>query len=470
MDNLRADFKIKMTSQPPQRPRRNASPRSGPIRAMVPYSLRQNSSPTRGLIGSNGRRTSPGPGPISSPTQSRSSSTDTHKVKHHRSQDQRASPERCPSSPGFKVEKPKDVRTSGSPAPAIRRTSSLDTITAPYLSGQWPKEVPPAAHVSSGGNGAYEPNQMHQSTQTEDPDRPGSSHKRSSSLGSADNLKEKYRQQLRKQGNRQSTTSNQRASPVHGYHSTISYQAPPSPSSQLGSHSGLINTRSSAISIPTSSSSLKPPSPKIRGSVEGLNQEIEKLVLKGLDRETERPGEIDGHRAPVPGGSTMRSIDTQTPRDNQEDSNSDGNGSGSSSHSASPSSSSPLDGSRPSSRSSSAGNGDSKDIKEVPDGSPELSWGPRYSSSPSHNKSCQLTRDPPDGCEKVKTIDDPSPKHKSLGPVPMTHCPDKKMYIPLKPSDSSAFCPLPNFPLGEFKTIPPTITTGVAQTQTEDQS
>lgn len=72
-------------------------------------------------------------------------------------------------------------------------------------------------------------------------------------------------------------------------------------------------------------------------------------------------GEItpDGHRAPVPGISNMRSIDTQTPRDTQEDS--DGNGTGSRSHSVSPSS--PLDGSRPSSRSSSAGNGDNKESK-----------------------------------------------------------------------------------------------------------
>lgn len=469
-----------MTSQPPQRPRRNASPRSGPIRAMVPFSLRQNSSPTRGLMSSNGRRSSPGPGPVSSPTQPRSSSNDSHKAKHHRAQDQRASPERSPSSPGFKVEKPKAVRASPGPS-TIRRTSSLDTITAPYLCGQWPKELPPTTpHVPGGGNGgAYEPNQIHQSTQTEDPDRSWVSHKRSSSLGSADNLKEKYRQQLRKQGSRQSSNSNQRASPVQGYHSTIpGYQAPPSPSplggshSSGGSYSGPMNTRSSsAISIPTASSSLKPPPPRIRGSVEGLNQEIEKLVLKGLDRETDDGvGEMDGHRAPVPGVSTMRSIDTQTPRDNQEDSsNSDGgNESTSRSHSVSPSSP-PLDGgSRPSSRSSSAGNGDNKDIKEVPEGSPDLNSGPRYSSSPSHNKSCQLTRDPPDGCEKVKTIDDPSPKHKSLGHVPVTHCPDKKMYIPLKPSDSSAFC-LPNLP--QLKSlIPPTITTGVAQTQTEEQS
>lgn len=51
---------------------------------------------------------------------------------------------------------------------------------------------------------------------------------------------------------------------------------------------------------------------------------------------------------------------------------------------------------------------------EVPEGSPDLNSGPRYSSSPSHNKSCQLTRDPPDGCEKVKTIDDPRSVSRSV--------------------------------------------------------
>lgn len=66
----------------------------------------------------------------------------------------------------FTVEKPKAVRASPGPS-TIRRTSSLDTITAPYLCGQWPKELPPTTpHVPGGGNGgAYEPNQIHQSTQ-----------------------------------------------------------------------------------------------------------------------------------------------------------------------------------------------------------------------------------------------------------------------------------------------------------------
>ncbi|KAK6327650.1 hypothetical protein J4Q44_G00032960 [Coregonus suidteri] len=50
----------------------------------------------------------------------------------------KSSPERCPNSPVFKVERSKpqlQVRNSG----AIRRTSSLGTITGPYLTGQWPR-------------------------------------------------------------------------------------------------------------------------------------------------------------------------------------------------------------------------------------------------------------------------------------------------------------------------------------------
>ncbi|RXN20302.1 glucocorticoid-induced transcript 1 -like protein [Labeo rohita] len=50
----------------------------------------------------------------------------------------RSSPERCPHSPVLRVERSKSqqVRSTG----AIRRTSSLGTITGPYLIGQWPRE------------------------------------------------------------------------------------------------------------------------------------------------------------------------------------------------------------------------------------------------------------------------------------------------------------------------------------------
>ena len=94
-------FITKMSSQPPQRSRRNASPRAGPqpMRATLPVTLQvRQSSPTRA---SNGRRSSPAL--ASSPTQPWTTG-ENHKVKHRRSPDHRASPERSPSSPGFRGE------------------------------------------------------------------------------------------------------------------------------------------------------------------------------------------------------------------------------------------------------------------------------------------------------------------------------------------------------------------------------
>ena len=38
----------------------------------------------------------------------------------------------------FAVERPKPIRPSPGPA-GIKRTSSLDTIAVPYLTGQWPR-------------------------------------------------------------------------------------------------------------------------------------------------------------------------------------------------------------------------------------------------------------------------------------------------------------------------------------------
>ncbi|XP_072179090.1 protein FAM117B-like [Diadema setosum] len=474
-----------MSTQAHSRLRRNASPRGGPqpIRATHPFTLRQG-SPTRS---SNGRRSSPGPASSPTATQPWPSSSDTHKTKH-RSSDHRTSPERSPSSPGFKVEKPKAVRAS--PAPQIRRTSSLDTIAVPYLAGHWPR-----SETFTSYTGLYGPNQKHQSTQTDDS-------KRSSSWGSADNLKEKYKQQLRKQGSRQSSSSAQRASPVHANHSTVANLPSPvstSASSSLTSTSNSSSTASSQTSIPTpppvtssSSSSTSssfqqvsvstsligqahtlprstaipvpntlraPPVPRIRGSVEGLNQEVEKLVLSGNDRE-ERPQVEplrDGHRAPIPGTANMQ---TQTPAETREDEGSDP---GSRNQSISPTF--VMDSSRPSSRSSSTGNGDTKVDKG--ECSPEYHFGAKYSSSPSHNKSWQLTRDPPDGCERPQKTRDEASGIKILDDYSaLSYCPDGKQSLKLKQSDNSAFCAiLPNFPQGEF-TKAHTLTSSSAQTQT----
>eukprot|EP00057_Strongylocentrotus_purpuratus_P005371 XP_003730804.1 PREDICTED: protein FAM117B isoform X1 [Strongylocentrotus purpuratus] len=485
-------------AQTHQRPtRRNASPRAGPqpIRATLPFTLRHGQgSPTR----PSGRRSSPGP--ASSPTQPWSSpnGNEQHKTKH------RTSPERSPSSPGFKVEKPKAVRAS--PAPQIRRTSSLDTIAGPYLTGHWPRSEPYTSY-----NGLYGPNQKHQWTQTDDVERKGS-HKRSSSWGSADNLKEKYKQQLRKQGSRQSSSSTQRASPVHGNHSTVANLPSPvsttssSTSSSTISISNSSSTASSQTSIPTPpppppssssssttsvSSSLStsfqqvsvstsligqahtlprstaipvpnhlraPPVPRIRGSVEGLNQEVEKLVLIGNEEE-ERPTVNplrEGHRAPIPGVANMQ---TQTPAENQE--LSEGSDQGSRNHSVSPTF--VMDNSRPSSRSSSTGNGEVKVDKG--ESSPEYHFGAtKFSSSPSHNKSWQLTRDPPDGCERPQKTRDEISGIKDLDEYSaLPYCPDSKLPFKLEQSQSSAFCAFAsNFPQGKLTRVP----SNSAQTQT----
>ncbi|XP_070565049.1 protein FAM117B-like isoform X2 [Ptychodera flava] len=375
-----------MASQPPQWPRRIASPSSTkppPMKAtLVPISLRQG-SPTR----SNGRRSSP----TSSPTPLWASDT---RVKHRRSPDHRTSPERrSPTSPSSfnKVERPKPVRAS--PSSSIRRTSSLDTITG-YLTGIWPRD---------GTN--YGPEMKHKSTQTEwddtnDDKKSKGTHKRSASWGSDQRIKEKLKHNIRKQGSRQNTTNNNRQSPVHGNHAAVQQQSS--------------STVSQAMPIPSPSI---PKVPRARGSVEGLNQEIEKLVLTGFSgingEEVDRTQEPtpDGHRAPIPGmvrtsTSSTRSVDTQTPAGTDgledDDNNSDSSKSG--------------------------------------DTSPENPILSKYASSPNHNKSYLLTREPPDGCEKVKIDDESRP---CIVPDNLSvYGPDKRVTFILKPSTGSAFCPL----------------------------
>ncbi|XP_071966277.1 protein FAM117B-like [Antedon mediterranea] len=397
-----------MSSQGPQRPRRTSpscATKPQPMRATLPFTLRQG-SPTRTTTSiSNGKRGSP----IPSPTQP---CWESHRVKSRRSPDHRTSPERSPSSPCFKVEKPKPMRAT--PPPSIRRTSSLDTITT-YLGGHWPRET-------------YQPNQKHQSTQTDDLDKKGS-HKRSSSWGSAE-LKEKLKQQRRKVS-RNSPSSNSRASPIPANHSA-------------GQNS---NSQSRSIAIPVP----RTQAVRMRGSssVEGLNQEIETLVLNGVEEDIGKPQvhTPDGHRAPFPGIRSKKMCDSDTQTQNSNYSNeesSDGSRSASRSYSESP----PMEGSQPSSRASSSGPVEQKNEKG--DTSPDLISGTKYASSPGVNKSYLLTREPPEGCEKVlKTFSDPI---HPMFEVDQNNglCPDKtKVYFCPKGQGLSAFCPLPNLP-GEF--------------------
>ena len=110
------------------------------------------------------------------------------------------------------MDRPKSqhIRTSST----IRRTSSLDTITGPYLTGQWPRD--PHVH--------YPSCMRDKATQTPscwaEEGAEKRSHQRSASWGSADQLKEqiaKLRQQLQrsKQSSRHSKEKD-RQSPLHG--------------------------------------------------------------------------------------------------------------------------------------------------------------------------------------------------------------------------------------------------------------
>uniref|UniRef100_A0A672IQS0 Family with sequence similarity 117 member Ba n=1 Tax=Salarias fasciatus TaxID=181472 RepID=A0A672IQS0_SALFA len=131
------------------------------------------------------------------------------------------------------------------------------------------------------------------------------SHKRSASCGSTDQLKEiaKLRQQLqRSKRSSRHRRDKDRKSPFNGSHTIIQSQSP--------------MPKTILIPIPISKSS----APRFRNSVEGLNQEIERIIIRDTPEKEEVivPQDVpDGHRAPPPvppqRSSSTRSIDTQTP-------------------------------------------------------------------------------------------------------------------------------------------------------------
>ncbi|XP_065522276.1 glucocorticoid-induced transcript 1 protein isoform X3 [Lathamus discolor] len=295
-----------------------------PIRATVPYQLLRGNqhSPTRSPAASVGSNTGPGvsgggrgggspPPPSATPPLTAGGIVaEPGRVKGR----QRRSPEsggssrrsssperRSPSSPVYRVDRPKSqqIRTSGT----IRRTSSLDTITGPYLTGQWPRD--PHVH--------YPSCMKDKSTQTPscwaEEGAEKRSHQRSASWGSADQLKEqiaKLRQQLQrsKQSSRHSKEK-ERQSPLHGNHIAISQTQ--------ASISRSVPMPLSNISVPKSTVS------RVPCNVEGISPELEKVFIKENSgkEEVSKPLDIpDGRRAPLPAhyrSSSTRSIDTQTP-------------------------------------------------------------------------------------------------------------------------------------------------------------
>ncbi|KAI4896070.1 hypothetical protein NFI96_034421, partial [Prochilodus magdalenae] len=331
----------------------------------------------------------------------------------------------------FSVERSKaqQVRSAGT----IRRTSSLGAITGPYLTGQWPRD--PHVH--------YPSCMKDKSTQT-----PGcwseetgegelrSTHQRSASWGSADQLKEiaKLRLQLQRSkqgGSRLSKDSRELLSPLHcciitTTHSTISTGSQaPSPMSKP-TQMPLTN-----ITVP------KPSISRVPSSMEGINHELEKVFIKdnGEKEELKALEVPDGRRAPFPPqqrSSSSRSVDTQTP-------SVPGRSSSCSSLSPCPSPACPPgshDGS-PYSTDELLDDRDKVLCFLTPD-SGSSSPLPKFASSPKPNNSYMFKREPPEGCEKIKVFEEMTSRQTAA--VPLFSCPDKNKvnFIPT----GSAFCPV----------------------------
>uniref|UniRef100_A0A8C5L4W6 Family with sequence similarity 117, member B n=1 Tax=Jaculus jaculus TaxID=51337 RepID=A0A8C5L4W6_JACJA len=424
-------------------------------------------SPTRGTApGARGSPPRPPPPPplLGTVSSSSPSSSPTHlwthgevsaapppaRVRHRRRspEQRRPSPEkRSPSAPlckaGDKTHPP-----SSSPSSIIRRTSSLDTLAAPYLAGHWPRD----------SRGQAAPCMRDKATQTESAwaeeyaEKKKGSHKRSASWGSTDQLKEiaKLRQQLqRSKHSSRHHRDKERQSPFHGNHAAINQCQAPVPKSTL----------IPVIPITKSTGS------KFRNSVEGLNQEIE-IIIKETGEKDEQliPQDIpDGHRAPPPlaqRSSSTRSVDTQTPGGADRGSDS------SRSQSVSPTSFLTIsnEGSEESPCSADDLLVDPRD-KENGNNSPL----PKYATSPKPNNSYMFKREPPEGCERVKVFEECSPKQ--LHEIPAFYCPDKNK-VNFIPKSGSAFClvsilkpllPTPDLTLkGSSHSL--TVTTGVTTT------
>ncbi|XP_069816715.1 glucocorticoid-induced transcript 1 protein [Dendropsophus ebraccatus] len=404
-----------MSSTHPRVKRGSGSPPNGsarllqPIRATVPYQL-LHSSPSRSPSASVGSNTEPGPPSPSPPSPLPHSSPEAARTRRRRS----TSPDRRnAASPGSRADRSSSHQLRASNT--IRRTSSLDTITGPYLSGHWPRD--PHVHYPSCMND--------KATQTpscwgEESTEKKISHQRSASWGSADQLKEiaKLRQQLQRTKNSsRHIKEKESSSPLQGNHIAISHTQ--------ASTSRSIPVPTASILVPKSTGS------RVPCNVEGISPELEKVFIKETsEKDGVKPLEIpDGRRAPLPStyrSSSTRSIDTQTPSVQERSS------SCSSSHSPCASPSCP-----PESQEGSPCSTDDLLFDRDKD-SGNSSPLPKYASSPKPNNSYMFKREPPEGCERVKVFEEMS----SRQPVPtaLLSCPDKNKvnFIPT----GSAFCPV----------------------------
>ncbi|XP_075961815.1 glucocorticoid induced 1a isoform X5 [Anarhichas minor] len=396
-----------------------------PIRATVPYQLFRGSQhiPTRSAscsLSVAGSNTGPTTSRCSSPANPGGSGSDGRLVPRQSLSppDRRSSPH----SPVSKVERTKSqqVQSSGT----IWRTSSLGTITGPYLTGQWPRDPSCMKDKSTQTLGCW----------SEETREKRSTHQRSASWGSADQLKEiaKLRQQLQrsKQGGRHSKDKD-RLSPLQC--STYTYNALTSTTNHTYTAGHAQFSMSKSVQMPLSNITVPKPSiSRVPSSMEGINHELEKVFIKdnGEKEELKSLEVPDGRRAPFPPqqrSSSTRSVDTQTPS---------APGRSSSCSSLSPClSPACLPGSHDGSPYSTEDLLYDRD-KDSGSSSPL----PKFTSSPKPNNSYMFKREPPEGCEKIKAFEEMSSRQSTSASVPLFSCPDKNKVNFI--STGSAFCPV----------------------------
>lgn len=332
----------------------------------------------------------------------------------------------------------------------MRRTASLDTI---YLKGQWPKDVQqqpfssllldkasqtPEEWQSSCYGGlsiGWSVCEESVSSSTSSSNNSSNNNSRRTSVSvvsspwlasgqqippsSGEQIDKFIRHRLQRT-NKEGTSGGGgglRYSPVHADHSVLA-PTPIHPRHHALQHA---NGGSRAIPIPQMPKPLLPP--RLRNSVEGLNQEIERLVLRPSHMPADDVDDVwgdvgrDGRRAPIADYLRFtRSVDTQTPARGSAVS-------ATSSNHTSPSLSPPT--SPPPNQ-----------AVALPPSTPSPTSTPALATSPHINKF--LAREPPDGCEKValKLHEDRSGASKG-GEWPAVRPPAA---FTLRPSQGSAFC------------------------------
>ncbi|XP_077407901.1 protein FAM117A-like isoform X2 [Vanacampus margaritifer] len=314
-------------------------------------------------------------------------------------------------------------------SPGMRRTMSLDAIIGPYLQGHWPKE--PEGNSCRKDKSTQTPNWSDKTPSRSDDnadDGGGVNHKRSASWGSIEHLQEvtKLKQQPLQQ--------QQRSKPaVSGGQERDRQRGLALGSCNLGT------AQTQPIPIPLAP--LSTLVPRLRCSVEGLNQELEGMFVCQPGHRQHQLLEVpDGHRAPAPplscsSGSQSDPASVTPP--------SPSSASPSPCSSPSPASASPPSASPPISEDAPPDVHKGLDLLSPASSLSEVdaSLAMLISTSPGRNKSCCFQREPPEGCEKVRVWEETSTSsHQKPVPV-VSSCPDPNK-VNFTPHGGSAFCPV----------------------------